>query len=100
MLEVQQSTCHDGPSSPVRDAGSGSVLMKTQRACLLALLLLGGCVRRSEEHTSELQSRGHLVCRLLLEKKITLAWRSANPDTRSQRAIPVAAAVLCMLFRR
>src|SRR5439155_10025015 len=29
-----------------------------------------GCSRvRSEEHTSELQSRGHLVCRLLLEKK-------------------------------
>src|SRR5690625_5781408 len=27
-----------------------------------------GCTR-SEEHTSELQSRGHLVCRLLLEKK-------------------------------
>src|SRR5690625_6056219 len=30
---------------------------------------LAGC--RSEEHTSELQSRGHLVCRLLLEKKKT-----------------------------
>src|SRR3989442_10635553 len=28
--------------------------------------------RRSEEHTSELQSRPHLVCRLLLEKKIAL----------------------------
>src|SRR5690625_1203624 len=28
-----------------------------------------GINRRSEEHTSELQSRGHLVCRLLLEKK-------------------------------
>src|SRR5690625_5697051 len=28
-------------------------------------------VPRSEEHTSELQSRGHLVCRLLLEKKNT-----------------------------
>src|SRR5690625_2471024 len=28
-----------------------------------------GVVVRSEEHTSELQSRGHLVCRLLLEKK-------------------------------
>src|SRR5207253_5411640 len=27
------------------------------------------CTLRSEEHTSELQSRGHLVCRLLLEKK-------------------------------
>src|SRR5690625_6424620 len=30
-----------------------------------------GCKQRSEEHTSELQSRGHLVCRLLLEKKNT-----------------------------
>src|SRR5690625_1027419 len=29
----------------------------------------GGELTRSEEHTSELQSRGHLVCRLLLEKK-------------------------------
>src|SRR5207253_7998154 len=28
---------------------------------------------RSEEHTSELQSRGHLVCRLLLEKKKKLS---------------------------
>src|SRR3712207_4148798 len=28
-----------------------------------------GCDRRSEEHTSELQSRQYLVCRLLLEKK-------------------------------
>src|SRR5207253_11125163 len=32
-----------------------------------ARLFLRPC--RSEEHTSELQSRGHLVCRLLLEKK-------------------------------
>src|SRR5437870_11161846 len=35
---------------------------------------LGDCAPvyvRSEEHTSELQSRGHLVCRLLLEKKKT-----------------------------
>src|SRR5439155_19987296 len=31
-----------------------------------SLIVLEG---RSEEHTSELQSRGHLVCRLLLEKK-------------------------------
>src|SRR2546422_8531905 len=28
-------------------------------------------IKRSEEHTSELQSRLHLVCRLLLEKKKT-----------------------------
>src|SRR3712207_7565355 len=31
---------------------------------------------RSEEHTSELQSRQYLVCRLLLEKKITSTARS------------------------
>src|SRR5690625_6517573 len=33
------------------------------------ILRTGVRVTRSEEHTSELQSRGHLVCRLLLEKK-------------------------------
>src|SRR5438445_5370153 len=31
--------------------------------------LLGAALGRSEEHTSELQSRQYLVCRLLLEKK-------------------------------
>src|SRR5690625_7868253 len=31
----------------------------------------GHRLQRSEEHTSELQSRGHLVCRLLLENKKT-----------------------------
>src|SRR5687768_17830497 len=36
---------------------------------LLELVLLLECDARSEEHTSELQSRLHLVCRLLLEKK-------------------------------
>src|SRR5690606_41498037 len=35
--------------------------------CALALVMLLGA--RSEEHTSELQSRENLVCRLLLEKK-------------------------------
>src|SRR5258705_8549271 len=45
---------------------------------------------RSEEHTSELQSLRHLVCRLLLEKKKTTAsgWcrpvRSRSPMTTSQ----------------
>src|SRR5687768_17996217 len=39
---------------------------------------------RSEEHTSELQSRLHLVCRLLLEKKKAPSPRSssANPHSR------------------
>src|SRR5690625_1314129 len=35
---------------------------------------------RSEEHTSELQSRGHLVCRLLLEKK-----KKKDQDRRDER---------------
>src|SRR5439155_7115062 len=37
---------------------------------------------RSEEHTSELQSRGHLVCRLLLEKK-KKTRRPSNTSSRS-----------------
>src|SRR3989442_1697568 len=43
-----------------------------QQAQLASVRLAGGCSGsfvRSEEHTSELQSRPHLVCRLLLEKK-------------------------------
>src|SRR2546422_5020325 len=37
-----------------------------------------GRYRRSEEHTSELQSRLHLVCRLLLEKKKTDACKELS----------------------
>src|SRR5437870_10404916 len=36
---------------------------------------------RSEEHTSELQSRGHLVCRLLLEKKKNSKLHSYTSST-------------------
>src|SRR2546429_7020173 len=45
--------------------------------------------RRSEEHTSELQSRLHLVCRLLLEKKKhlpVLRSRSQNPKLTTAHA--------------
>src|SRR5439155_23148067 len=47
------------------------------------------CQSRSEEHTSELQSRGHLVCRLLLEKKkyVTRCCSTANRAERS-RGVP------------
>src|SRR3712207_8616647 len=37
-----------------------------------------GAVRRSEEHTSELQSRQYLVCRLLLEKKLNKSGGSIH----------------------
>src|SRR5690625_5721503 len=40
---------------------------------------------RSEEHTSELQSRGHIVCRLLLEKKKRKTDKS-QPDGTNNRS--------------
>src|SRR2546422_3125261 len=45
-----------------RDASSSPAGMLKRKAWMF-------CSKRSEEHTSELQSRLHLVCRLLLEKK-------------------------------
>src|SRR2546422_6969943 len=43
---------------------------------------VGRDAERSEEHTSELQSRLHLVCRLLLEKK-KKRKKNDNPDEKS-----------------
>src|SRR5687768_17989832 len=44
-----------------------------------ALARRGVPPRRSEEHTSELQSRLHLVCRLLLEKKKDTCYSQRTP---------------------
>src|SRR5437870_8679862 len=43
---------------------------------------------RSEEHTSELQSRGHLVCRLLLEKKNKAKQSSSHQRSTSTTRDP------------
>src|SRR5690348_17439522 len=55
----------------------------------------GPCSRRrehrSEEHTSELQSPVHLVCRLLLEKKKAYTCRGSSP-TSSRNMVPPWAA--------
>src|SRR3712207_7265456 len=55
------------------------------RHCQLGRRVLSRC-SRSEEHTSELQSRQYLVCRLLLEKKILLcpAFSPYSPIYRLQ----------------
>src|SRR2546422_6897483 len=45
------------------------IAVMTRRWPIAELLVIPTRVQRSEEHTSELQSRLHLVCRLLLEKK-------------------------------
>src|SRR6202051_576 len=54
----------DQPAAPVRtrDPGAGAAAHRD----------------RSEEHTSELQSHEHLVCRLLLEKKEQGRWRDVS----------------------
>src|SRR5439155_23030447 len=53
-------------SEPIFEYEIGHALLQTFHRQLFAD---GARSQRSEEHTSELQSRGHLVCRLLLEKK-------------------------------
>src|SRR5437660_5864417 len=53
------------PPEPVPDA----VIVTDPAVVPVTVSVATPPVARSEEHTSELQSRGHLVCRLLLEKK-------------------------------
>src|SRR2546422_8583359 len=50
-----------------------------------------GVRQRSEEHTSELQSRLHLVCRLLLEKKKTKNTKFTRAVSSSRRLRPSSA---------
>src|SRR3712207_7741007 len=62
LLAVRQETQGDGAADPADDglAAQRAVVERSE----------DGAPRRSEEHTSELQSRQYLVCRLLLDKKI------------------------------
>src|SRR2546430_5853833 len=53
------------------------------------------CARRSEEHTSELQSQSNLVCRLLLEKKC-----SGSSTCASRRSISVTISTKLSTSRR
>src|SRR5205814_7188006 len=50
---------------------------------------------RSEEHTSELQSLRHLVCRLLLEKKKILAAHAHDTATPDYLVLPTTLAHQC-----
>src|SRR5690625_6907018 len=64
LVEETGGTSHATGGRPAR-------MYRFRREVLLERHIAGTHVPliRSEEHTSELQSRGHLVCRLLLEKK-------------------------------
>src|SRR3712207_7875647 len=61
-VAADHAGAHVGP--PLRDPTGDRLAVLPQRA-----------LDRSEEHTSELQSRQYLVCRLLLEKKKTVSQR-------------------------
>src|SRR2546425_6142420 len=52
-------------------------------------------VRRSEEHTSELQSLAYLVCRLLLEKKKKKRQTSSWRPLETTPTLPSSAPVIC-----
>src|SRR5437660_2970381 len=67
--EIYTLSLHD--ALPIWDVHQQGVVEKVPEIVYYPLLgkARGDWVARSEEHTSELQSRGHLVCRLLLEKK-------------------------------
>src|SRR5690625_5523461 len=59
-----------GAEPPVRTEEPAPTVAPSSSGRIVTSLPMARPVdRRSEEHTSELQSRGHLVCRLLLEKK-------------------------------
>src|SRR5207253_10230652 len=63
----QTSLCATGmPARTLTMAHNLPQTLFSGRLCAIVKVRAG---IRSEEHTSELQSRGHLVCRLLLEKK-------------------------------
>src|SRR5690625_7551964 len=66
--ELYSLSLHD--ALPICSARLGSVSRRRPAVATSCQCPLPPPIRtRSEEHTSELQSRGHLVCRLLLEKK-------------------------------
>src|SRR2546429_4378663 len=65
ITEVMEKVLDGRPPPDV----AGVLLHQRHIPKLTASRRLGVFPRRSEEHTSELQSRLHLVCRLLLEKK-------------------------------
>src|SRR3712207_8278548 len=67
--ELEHAVHHRVAERDERVDGAGGQTVDEMLEELRHLRSHGGDERRSEEHTSELQSRQYLVCRLLLEKK-------------------------------
>src|SRR5205814_5354872 len=70
MFRVVSSPCNCEKTSHPSKSGRWTSSKMRSGECLRAKSRPSRpCIARSEEHTSELQSLRHLVCRLLLEKK-------------------------------
>src|SRR3712207_8877881 len=67
VVATPPSVVYPSPQYSVRSRVSSSAICPGE--CPNASTTSSEPIRRSEEHTSELQSRQYLVCRLLLEKK-------------------------------
>src|SRR3712207_7718656 len=72
-------TCWPRSPEPSLAKDRRHIIPRMQRSTLSLILLTVACAFRSEEHTSELQSRQYLVCRLLLEKKISFSVNTIYP---------------------
>src|SRR5204862_5979830 len=63
---------------------------------IIVIVLIGIVDERSEEHTSELQSRRDLVCRLLLEKKNSRRRYGAYNSSNTPSRLPLTKHECCM----
>src|SRR5690625_6802365 len=83
--QAQKSRLHGGFQAAVKKLGDNVLQLlpdvdgDDRRRCFMSTqtVIIACAGYRSEEHTSELQSRGHLVCRLLLEKKKQNTYNSS-----------------------
>src|SRR2546430_10154110 len=81
ILEIMSDALSQGERIEIRGFGSFSLHFRPPR--------------RSEEHTSELQSQSNLVCRLLLEKNISYSIRNIICRSATmRRAIPITLPLL------
>src|SRR2546422_5826876 len=80
-----------GISSAARFAAAMPAIRAISSGSPLGFRLIARNPKRSEEHTSELQSRLHLVCRLLLEKK---KKRRDLMQAREKRHVPTHRSLL------
>src|SRR5258708_20823814 len=84
--EIYTLSLHDAlPISPAHSSPMHSPPVIAQLPSVTSSLRWSR--ERSEEHTSELQSPDHLVCRLLLEKKKKKSWRAAPKKAKITRRL-------------